>query len=240
MSPGNNRPSRFLQLLWLAGFIFIFALWLFPLSNRLTRTAGILLFFLVWFGSIGLVWQRPKVRFGLLLFTGAAFLFLTLPPRKKWNIESVRTDYISSLCRYKGVTYYWGGESPKGIDCSGLIRRGLIDATFLRGIRTLNPSLVRYSLWLWWNDCSAEELGRASKFTKILFSAESLNKLDHARLQPGDMAVTRDGIHILAYLGNNRWIEADPVAEKVLILNSPGKDSHWLDESVNIVRWNIF
>ena len=38
--------------------------------------------------------------------------------------------FISSAKKYSGVRYKWGGESTKGIDCSGLIMRCLNDQGF--------------------------------------------------------------------------------------------------------------
>ncbi len=127
-----------------------------------------------------------------------------------------------------------------GIDCSGLIRRGLIDSLFCRGIRTFNPGLVRRSLSLWWHDCTANVLGEAHDgFTVHLLDTPTVNKLDHSKILPGDLAVTSGGSHIMAYIGNNTWIEADPGVGRVITVQVPSNDNPWFHTPMKIVRWSI-
>lgn len=38
------------------------------------------------------------------------------------NDGSLRSKLVSGAAAFKGVDYQWGGESPKGFDCSGLIQ----------------------------------------------------------------------------------------------------------------------
>ena len=49
-----------------------------------------------------------------------------------------------------------------------------------------------------------------------LFRSDSVISSDSSRLRPGDLAVTEDGVHVMAFLGDQRWIEADPDAKRVL------------------------
>jgi cell wall-associated NlpC family hydrolase len=165
---------------------------------------------------------------------------LALPARTSPPTEILRTDYLAALQRYSGVAYYWGGETGRGIDCSGLIRRGLIDALFLRGMRTLDSGLVRQAISLWWHDCTASALGDEHRgLTVRVLATPSVNVLDHSKVRPGDLAVTTSGVHIMAYLGNNRWIEADPGEGCVITVTAPSKDNIWFRAPMNIVRWSI-
>lgn len=164
--------------------------------------------------------------------------FLVLPARRHLDATSLRKDYVAGLQRYDGVSYYWGGESPKGIDCSGLIRRGLIDSYFLRGISTFDAGLVRHAFWLWWHDCTARDLGKGHGLTTHVAETPSINALDHSQILPGDLAVTCDGLHIMAYLDDNRWIEADPGIGRVVIESVP-TNNVWFRGPMNIVRWNV-
>jgi len=233
-------PPRLHRLLWLGALAFFVANALFPVSTRMTRAGGVGLFLIVWFGLIYLCWQWKGLRWSLLGLTAAAAIFLCLPARKRPDVETLRAEYVSGMKRYEGVAYYWGGESIRGIDCSGLIRRGLIDSLFLRGVRTGDAGLVRRALALWWRDCTASALGESQGgLTVRLLETKSINQLDHAPLLPGDLAVTRDGVHVLAYMGGGQWIEADPVLGKVVVATPPVKEILWFDTPVKLVRWSL-
>lgn len=233
--------TRLPWLLWLLALALWITDWLYPLSDKLTRSIGLVLLPVVWLGLIGLCWKHRGFRLALIILSALCAIFLLLPGRKQCDSLALRNAYVTGLRRYAGVHYYWGGEeSPKGVDCSGLIRRGLIDALFFEGIRTLDPGLVRRSIWIWGHDCSAQALGEGHGFAKRLFSATNLNTLDHSRIMPGDLTVTNTGIHILAYLGENVWIEADPAAGHVITGRSPSDTNIWFLCPMNIVRWNVF
>ena len=130
-------------------------------------------------------------------------------------------------------------ESRRAVQPFPLHRHSQPNPAFLRGLATLNPLLVRGAIDIWWNDTTAEQIGmgydgRTALVTKCL----SLNDLDSSLLQPGDMAVTTSGIHVMAYLGINRWIGADPVEGKVTIFTVPEATNGWFSCPMNIVRWN--
>jgi hypothetical protein len=240
MYASRTGSARLRWLLWLLALALWTAVALFPISNRLTRAGGLALFVAGWCGLVALTWRRPRVRIALLGLTIIAAGFLLLPARSLSPADSLRTDYVAGLRRYHGVKYVWGGESLKGIDCSGLIRRGLIDALFCRGLRSGNPGLVRAALALWWHDCTANDLREGhGGLTAHLLETPSLNELDHSRVLPGDLAVTRDGIHILAYLGGKEWIEADPFIGRVVSVAVPATANPWFDSPMEVVRWTV-
>ena len=238
MNPLKN--ARLQWLLWFAALGFLIALALFPVSYRITRVTSLALAGVVWFGLVALVWRQRLLRFALLGVTLLILGFLALPSRTSPPPEILRVDYLEGLQRYEGVTYYWGGENMRGIDCSGLIRRGLIDALFRRGIYTLDAGLVRRAISIWWHDCTARALGEQHRsLTVRVLDTPSVNTLNHAKIRPGDLAVTRSGIHIMAYLGDNRWIEADPEVGSVITVTAPSGDNSWFQTPMNIVRWSI-
>ena len=235
------RPTRLAWLLWFAISGFLIAIALYPVSSRLTRYTLLALAFVVWFGLIALLWRRPLARFTLLGLTLLVAGFLAWPSRAVPPAEHLRADYVAALQRYDGVTYYWGGENARGIDCSGLIRRGLIDALLSRGIRSFDPGLIRRAISLWWHDCTARALGEGHRgLTAPVLATPSINALDHSAILPGDLAITANGVHILAYLGEHRWIEADPMANKVITVTVPSKGNIWFDGPVNVTRWSVF
>ncbi len=230
---------RLFRLLWVAGVVLFVAIWLHPVSDERTRLAGAILFPSLWIYLIALLWNHRVAHYALLLFTASAAVFFVLPGKSHRDPALLRNDFVAGLRRYTGVRYYWGGESPKGIDCSGLMRRGMIDGLFLRGISSGDSGLVRYSLWLWWHDCTAADLGSGRGDTTGRFTVRSINALDHSNVLPGDMAVTTSGVHVMAYLGNDAWIEADPTIGRVIVVNVPTNNNVWFTTPMNIVRWNI-
>lgn len=70
-----------------------------------------------------------------------------------------------------------------------------------------------------------------------VFTAASINSITNSSLLPGDIAVTASGIHVLAYLGNQEWIQAEPGLMKVITLSAP-HENEWLNKPVHIMRWS--
>ena len=197
------------------------------------------LLFGVWAGALALWWQVKWIRV-VCLATALLLLAIMVLPGRGIDSGKLRNAYVESLRRYEGTRYVWGGENMMGIDCSGLVRRGLIDAMLRQGAATANPSLIRQSFLMRWFDCSAlamQEGYRGQTFR--LMSAPSIAKLDHNLLLPGDFAVTADGVHTLAYLGDSVWIEADPGAHRVIRVGT-NEENGWLAVPVDIIRWRIF
>jgi hypothetical protein len=216
-----------------------FALWraiTFTYSTTSLRllTIGLALIFL---GALcSAVWPWKLVRIAAMATLSAAVGWLALPARST-DVDVLTATYIAELRAYDGVVYAWGGEVPQGIDCSGLVRGGLRDAWFKLGLRTFDGGKIRKGLALWMFDDSAKSLGQgAGGQTRPLFAASHLRAADMGRLQAGDLAVTADGAHVLAFLGEGRFIQADPLAGNVIIVDRNDKNP-WLDNAVNFVRW---
>jgi hypothetical protein len=224
----------------MAALLLWFAVWLYPVSDRLTRLGGAGLLVFVWVGLISLMWRYRAARIGLLITTALAAGFLAWPGRVPNQPEALRGAYLQGLVRYAGTNYYWGGESPKGIDCSGLVRRGMIDGLWCEGCRQGSPALLRQAIDLWWHDGTANDMlhGYHDRTVPVL-ATPSLNALDRSRILPGDIAVTDTGVHVMVYLGEKRWIEADPGIGRVIAAQTPVADNIWFAGPMRIMRWRI-
>jgi len=231
---------RFAIQLWAAGFCFLAALILYPVSLGWTRAAGAALLGLLGAGLLGLWWRYRFLRWTLMGLYVALALFAVWPGNADYDRAELRQEVAQALQRYEGVRYVCGGEGFLGVDCSGLVRRGMIDGTFLYGVRTLNPYLLRQAIRLWWHDISVHDMemgarGNAKKITE----EKSLALLDDKNLHPGDFAITSDGLHALAYLGDHVWIAADPGERKVLRLNARTTKKDWLRQPLSVLRWRL-
>jgi hypothetical protein len=210
---------------------------IFPINNFPTRLAAILLSLGAYVGIVYFLRRWKPTFIGAILIPISLGIFL-IAPDKEFETQNLRTAYLASLKTYTGSRYIWGGENKLGIDCSGLVRAGFVKANVEQGLLNLNPKPVRFGLSLWWHDCSAKALGEEYRgFTRRITSSSSINALDDSRILPGDIAITANGVHVLAFLGNNEWIEADPDLKKVVIVRTPSKDNPWFDEPVQIMRW---
>jgi len=240
-APGILNPlwKRFSIAVWRIAFVVVIFLWLHPVTYRSTRMAIVGLVALLWGSSLVLWWDMKAIRIAALAIAVVVLLLAILPGRTP-DVGKLRSNYVKSLTAYEGTRYIWGGENRLGIDCSGLVRRGLIDASLRQGLTTANPGLIRRSFLMRWFDCSARALQEEYRSqTHRLFPARSIQQLDHTKLEPGDFAVTASGVHTLAYLGDKKWIEADPGAGRVITVRAED-DNGWLKVPIEVVRWRAF
>jgi hypothetical protein len=236
----REQMKRIGLIIWLALLPTMIVLLLRPVSTNLTRFGTLVCLFALWSGALLLFWNVKIVRIACFVIALLAGALLFLPGRTV-NTMTLRQEYVDSLTQYEGTKYVWGGENKRGIDCSGLIRRGLIDADFKRGLFTVNPYLVRAGGSLWFHDCSAKGLlNKDRKQTRDIVVARSINELDHSTILPGDIAVTADGLHTLAYIGDQMWIEADPNLGGVVKVKVPAPDNYYFNVPIHIMRWSQF
>lgn len=223
--------------LWIGFWAAAICVLVFPINNFPLRTATLLLLALIYLRLVFLLRKNRTAFITTIIISVLAITFLIFPGNQP-NQQELREAYLSSLRSYEGTRYVWGGENKLGIDCSGLVRASLIKANLKEGILSLNPELLRQSFSLWWHDCSAKSLSEGYRNqTKRIFSTSSLNTLTNTQIEPGDLAVTTSGVHVLAYLGNNDWIEADPDLKRVVIVRVPTDGNPWFQEPVHIMRW---
>jgi len=213
---------------------------MYPINSGGTRLALLAAAGLTLIVTLWLAWPYRWCRWVVLALVAFPMVWLCVIPAGGVERGALRTSYIGALHSYLDTPYVWGGENHRGIDCSGLVRRGFRDALSAAAVRQVDAGLLRQAIVIWWKDCSAQELGRGyGGRCRRVASAPSLNGLDHAALLPGDMAVTADGVHVLAYVGERRWISADPVAEKVTLDVAGLSTNDYLAVPVEIMRWRL-
>ncbi len=235
-----SRLRKGVLVFWLLLWPLAAALTWEPVRDGPTRLLLVATAAALWAGAGFLLRRHRWPRAACAAIPLAAGGFFLLPARAP-EPASLRQAYVAALRSYIGTPFVWGGETRRGVDCSGLVRVALVDALRRQGIATANAGLFRAALLLWWRDSTAAGLrdgcdGRTQPF----LTAPSINALDPSRLLPGDLAVTANGAHVLAYLGDRTWIEADPnarVGDRVILVRTPSADNAWFSVPVHVVRW---
>jgi NlpC/P60 family len=236
----TRRQRRRIKVFAWGGMVLLcVALAFFPLQSGLVRRALVGGVFLAWAGGMFLFWQSIIARIVFLLPLVGAIGLALMPYRNPNGGERMQKAYTTALKSYEGTPYAWGGESHRGIDCSGLVRAAMIETGLSEGWRTKDLGLLRTAAALWWYDASALEIGKGySGRTYVLTENTTLNTADYSKLTPGDLAVTMSGQHILAYLGEKTWINADPKDKYVVVSKTaPQEKDAWFSTPVKLVRW---
>jgi hypothetical protein len=208
---------------------------LYPIHGVLSKAATIIGLLGLAVALVALCRRRKFLRFGLVLVVLASCLMFALPGRA-WDRLALRGRYTDNLRSYECTRYVWGGEGPLGIDCSGLPRRAYRDALLAEGFRTFNPALTRRWLDQWWHDAGARAMaeGAGGRLTPLP-NPDALASDDG--LEPGDVAIVNADTHVVVYLGDGHWIEADPGAEKVIVHDARQDGRSFLGRSPKVLRW---
>ena len=223
----------------LGAFAGIFVIPLNPVNSKILKLAFLACILGAWVGFTILTWKHKPVRIAALILPLAAAIPFILPGGEI-DAEELRQDYVRRMSDYEGTKYHWGGESSRGIDCSGLPRRALRDAMLAYGFRHFNSRAFRGYVEQWWFDASAKALGEGYRdYTSPIGTEGTIREMDYGSLVPGDLAVTTSGVHILAYAGNGKWIQADPGIGAVATLDGRTDDNGWFGTPVTTHRWKL-
>jgi hypothetical protein len=229
--------QKVLIRVWMGNWGLASVLFLYPINTFWLRSILLCSLVFAWLGCLHYGWKKKWLRVGLLGFSLVVAGFMCCPGRD-YDRKQLRDAYIRSLRAYEGTRYIWGGENGLGLDCSGLVRVALRDANFQTALKTLNPKLARHAVSLWWHDASAAALGEEYRqLTRKMVAAANLNEMDYGPINPGDIAVPLNGVHVMACLESNQWIEADPEIGKVVIVTVPNTSNPWFQEKFNVLRW---
>ena len=232
----RNRLIGIVMLGTLAGLVVIS---MNPVNSKIHQLAFLGCLAAVWVGFTVLVWKQKVVRICSLVVP----LFLVIPfalPSGEIDADELREDYVKRMNEFEGTRYFWGGESSRGIDCSGLPRRALRDALLAYGVKHFNGAAFRAYAEQWWYDASAKALGQGYRdYTKPLGAAGSIKEMSYEGLVPGDLAVTDNEMHILAYAGDGMWIQAAPEVGSVATLHGRDDENLWFTIPVTMHRWAL-
>lgn len=113
---------------------------------------------------------------------------MTTPWKTSGAVDAQRNRALALASSYLGTPYVLGGESHKGIDCSGLVQAVYNQLGFNVAVH------------------GARWQGRNIPGVRTSF----------ANLQPGDLVCWRDGSHIAIYAGGGQIIEAPNPARGVV------------------------
>lgn len=236
---GGRRWRRLLLILTLVAVGVAGVVVVHPLNSMVMRLALVGCVVGAWVGMVVLGWRGRWGRVGLLVLPVLAVVPVMLP-EGEIDAEELRADYVRRLGVFEGTRYYWGGESARGIDCSGLPRRAMRDALLAYGVRHGNGRAIREWVGQWWFDASARALAAGYRgYTVPVGMGGTIREMDYGALRPGDLAVTASGVHILAYAGGGRWIQADPGLGRVVTLDGRVGENGWFLSAVTVHRWRV-
>jgi len=212
-----------------------FLLWR-PYHDGILRYGLVAAGLVFWLGLWVILWKHRGWRLAAL----AMPLILALPfllPGRGLDRQRLQKRYLESMRSYEGTRYVWGGECRRGIDCSGLPRAALRSALAEQALQG-NGRAARLWLEQWWFDTSAKAMSEGYRgFTRSTGITGDLREIDPATLEPGDLAVTKDRRHVMIYLGDGEWIQADPAAGKVFTARAGSSLSIYLTSEVTLHRW---
>lgn len=185
------------------------------------------------------IWPRRRLRIAVAAFLAVVAAWV-LSPSRPVDAEALRERYVARLLAYEGVRYVWGGEGRLGIDCSGLPRRALRDALWRLGVTTFNGGLLREALRQWWFDAIAKALAEGHRDYVVPLGANgTIKEMSYQGLLPGDLAITASGVHVLCYLGGERWVQADPGHGRAIVQHGRTDTNVWFGVSVKTYRWRV-
>lgn len=215
--------------------IIVAGVYFYPVSTFVTRFAFLFSIVSLLFLIVFLAVYNKRV---LYLVIGLVVMLIASKLIFQSNKPLSRV-YTNNLKKYSGTKYIWGGENSMGIDCSGLVRKSMVNALLIKSLSDYDFSKMRLAADLWWNDCTAKALQNGFRgYTLPVNGVLSVNDADSSLFREGDMAVTLDGLHIMAYIGNNEWVEADPMIMEVIKKATPAENV-WFKVPMEIVRWKV-
>ena len=116
------------------------------------------------------------------------------------------------------------------------MRNALLKSAFLNG----NGKYLRYAVKNWWFDASADALSRGYRHYVTPLGLEgTVSNAPEDALQPGCLAITEDGVHVMVFLDKDLWISADPSQGKVVVEKPFVSRNPWFNAKVRFFVWSV-
>lgn len=184
--------------------------------------------------GLGLLARRHRGARVVAAVVGVVGLIVALAPVRT-DGDTLQAQMVDEVRRFEGVPYAWGGESPRGIDCSGLPRAARRAAAMHLAVTRFDPGLVRTAIVAWFVDVPAKGF-LAGRGTVEIARAKRAELLPKALLRPGDLLCTADGTHVMVVLDENTVIEADPLPNRVIVAPMSDLKNPWMKTGIVAVR----
>lgn len=213
---------------------------MYPIASKPVHVTQLVIYLAAYVWLVVILRKRRTAIIGLI-FLPVIVLGMYFAPAKPIESAELKNLYMRNLSRYQGTLYIWGGENRIGIDCSGLPRKSLRLAYLELGVKTFNGACVREYVRQWWHDASAKALSQGYRGYAVSLGMEGkVSTVDDSKLEPGDLAITKSGVHVMVYFGTGKWIQADPEMLRVVILDGRTSSNRWFSAPVKFYRWSAF
>lgn len=173
--------------------------------------------------------RRPAIGVTAILATTIA-----IAPIRTSHAD-LQSASLQEAMGYLNAPYVWGGESHLGIDCSGLPRAALRQATLRLFFENRDPALLRVFAFNWLIDVPAKGM-LAGRGNDVVASAKSILELPTEARVTGNLVATADGTHVMMVVDERHVIEADPAIGHVVKLEISDKSSPWTTRPVVALR----
>ena len=228
--------KRFSLRLLISISVFFVLLVIYPVRNGITRPALLTMSLLIYAMMLFLFWNKCLLRYILIAFAALVTMAICLPGRSV-NSASLQSAYVSKLCGYTSTRYASGAEKTTSVSI----------APASSALRWSTPNVNKESPHST-PACSVKAPGFGGMTwlpvtcpvaTRAAWSASSrpIPPVALRRIFNPETLPSPPMAHMsFAFLGNDRWIEADPISLHVIEWGTNDRPGY-LDRPFQLLRW---